>query len=135
MRYAHCLHAGLYDRPEKGDEEMSCVAVVTTTDSYDEARSIARALVERGLAACVQISEIESFYVWDDAVQNEKEYRIVLKTTAERYHAVESAIRDMHSYTLPAIYAVDLKHVYGPYAEWVRSNSAGEADPNRNPLR
>ena len=49
---------------------------------------MARALIERKLAACVQISEIESFYAWDGAVQNEREFRVLLKTTSERYQSV-----------------------------------------------
>ncbi|HHW09138.1 MAG TPA: divalent-cation tolerance protein CutA [Firmicutes bacterium] len=110
---------------------MGCIAVVTTTASLEEARAIGRALVERGLAACVNISEIESFYVWEEAVQNEKEYRLVIKTTEERYRDVESAIKDMHSYTLPAIYAFDLKYVYEPYVEWIRSNSKAETVPGQ----
>jgi len=100
---------------------MSCIAVVTTVDNIDEARSIARTLVERGLAACAQISEIESFYTWHGAVQNEKEYRIVLKTTDERYPAIEAAIKEMHSYELPQICAFAFEHVYQPYAEWIES--------------
>ena len=64
---------------------MECIAVLTTTASVEEARKIAQELVSRGFAACVQISKIESFYVWDDAVQNEPEYRLVIKTTADRY--------------------------------------------------
>ncbi|MGI6083282.1 MAG: divalent-cation tolerance protein CutA [Limnochordia bacterium] len=104
---------------------MRCIAVLTTTASVEEARRIARELVSSGLSACVQISEIESFYIWDDAVQNEPEYRLLIKTTAERYAEVETAIRDLHSYELPAIYAFAVQNAYGPYADWVHSNSPG----------
>lgn len=86
---------------------------------------MARDLVERRLAACAQISEIESFYVWNDAVQNEKEFRVLFKTTDENYQAVEEAIGKLHSYDLPAIHAFALEHVYAPYAAWIESNSSG----------
>jgi periplasmic divalent cation tolerance protein len=98
---------------------MDIIAVLTTTASLEQARAIADALVERGLAACVQISSIESFYTWEGATQNDREYRLLIKTTGERYADVQSAILELHSYELPAIVAVELSHAYSPYAEWV----------------
>lgn len=102
---------------------MNCIAVVTTIGSIDEAQSLARALVERKLAACAQISEIESFYTWNEAVQNDKEYRVLFKTVNERYKEVENAIRNLHSYELPAIHAFAFEHVYAPYGEWIEANA------------
>lgn len=104
---------------------MKHIAVVTTVGSLAEAQSMARALVERGLAACAQISEIESFYAWKGAVQNEREFRVLFKTVGERYQAVEAAIRELHAYELPAIHAFAFEHIYAPYAEWIENNSAG----------
>ena len=72
---------------------MKYIAVITTTGSADEARRIARDLVERRLAACAHVSEIESFYVWKGALENDREHRIVFKTTADQYDAVERAIK------------------------------------------
>ena len=102
---------------------MSTIAVLTTTDSLAEARAIAEALVERSLAACVQISTIESIYRWQSAVQKSEEYRLLIKTTEERYSDVEATILELHSYDLPAIFALDSAHAYGPFAEWVAENS------------
>lgn len=85
---------------------------------------MARALVERKLAACAHISEIESFYTWKGAVRNEKEFRVLFKTTSERYQAIEAAIRELHSYELPAIHAFTFDQVYAPYAAWIEANSA-----------
>ena len=104
---------------------MKYIAVVTTISGLAKAQAMARALVERKLAACVQISEIRSFYSWNDAVQDEKEFRILFKTTSERYQSVEDAIRELHSYELPAIHAFAFEHVYAPYAAWIEENSAG----------
>lgn len=104
---------------------MKLIAIYTTVSSLEEARQIASALVERKLVACAQISQIESFYCWKDAVQNDPEFRLLLKTTDDRYSAVESAIRELHSYELPAIHAVAIDHVYEPYAAWVVEGSAG----------
>lgn len=105
---------------------MKHIAVMTTVAALDEARSLARALVERKLAACAHISEIESFYTWKGAVQNEQEFRVLFKTTSDRYQAVENAIKELHSYELPAIYALPFDPIYAPYAAWIESNSSGE---------
>lgn len=101
---------------------MKYLAVFTTTSNLDEARLLARTAVERGLAACVQISEIESFYTWKGSVQNEKEFRLLFKTTDACYPALEAAIRELHSYELPAIYALAVEHTYAPYAAWIESS-------------
>jgi periplasmic divalent cation tolerance protein len=102
---------------------MSCIAVVTTVAARADAQRIGRALVERRLAACAQISEIESCYCWNGALQNEPEFRLLLKTTAAHYDAVELAIRELHSYELPAIHAYALTHVYAPYAAWIERST------------
>jgi periplasmic divalent cation tolerance protein len=107
---------------------MSTIAIMTTTDSLDEARSIAAALVERKLAACAQISSIQSFYTWEGEVQDDDEFRVLIKTTGDRYADVESAILELHSYDLPAIVAFDIAHAYGPYAEWVIDSVSGARD-------
>jgi periplasmic divalent cation tolerance protein len=107
---------------------MATIAVLTSIDSLGQARAIANMLVERKLAACVQISPIESVYSWEGSVQTEDEYRVFAKTTEERYTDVEAAIRELHSYELPAIYAISLSQVFDPYADWVAENSMpGEA--------
>lgn len=101
------------------------IAVVTTVGSREAAQRLARALVERELAACAQISEIESVYHWEGAVRQEPEFRLLVKTTAERYAEVEAALLELHPYELPAIYALALEPVYPPYAAWVAERSSG----------
>ena len=97
--------------------------VFTTVGGREDARKMARAVVGRNLAACAQISEIESFYKWRGEVQNEGEFRVVFKTAAARRADVENAVREMHPYELPAIIAVAVDDVYEPFAEWVREHS------------
>lgn len=105
---------------------MKLIAVYTTVAGHEEARRMARAVVERKLAACAQISEIESFYTWEGAVQNEPEWRILFKTRVEQFAAIEAAIRELHSYELPAIHAVAIENVSAPYADWIEACSSGE---------
>jgi periplasmic divalent cation tolerance protein len=103
---------------------MEIVAILTTIDSAERAQAIAGALVERKLAACVQISEVESVYSWKGTVQREREFRIMAKTLAGRYADAEAAIRELHTYELPAIYAVPVTEVFAPYADWIAENIA-----------
>ncbi|MDH3209522.1 MAG: divalent-cation tolerance protein CutA [Burkholderiaceae bacterium] len=102
---------------------MKLIAVYTTVANIEEARKIANLLVERKLVACAQISEIESYYSWDGALQHDNEYRVLLKTKEACYPAVEASIRELHSYELPAIHALALERVYEPYAAWVEANT------------
>jgi len=104
---------------------MKPIAVVTTVANREDAHRLARTLVERKLAACAQISEIESVYHWKGAVQQEPELRVLFKTTDERYELVESTIRELHPYELPAIHAFAFEHVYAAYAEWIAENAGG----------
>jgi periplasmic divalent cation tolerance protein len=103
---------------------MTAIAVITTVGNKKEARRIAKALVEAGLAACAQIEKIDSVYTWKGAIEHGKEYRVLFKTTEARYDAVESAIREMHSYELPAIYAVAVDRIFAPYGAWIESATA-----------
>ena len=101
------------------------IAVFTTAGNLEDARKLATTLVEQKLAACAQISEIESFYTWDKEVQNDQEFRIMFKTTKDKYKDVEKAILKIHTYDLPAIYAVDIDDIHEPFGEWIADNSTG----------
>lgn len=98
---------------------MKLLAVFTTVAGLDAARRMARELVERRLAACAQIGEIESFYVWQGEVANDREFRILFKSTEARYPALEAAIRELHEYELPAIHAFALERVEPAYGRWI----------------
>ena len=105
--------------------ESKPIAVFTTAGSLEDARKLATTLVEQKLAACAQILEIESFYTWENDVQNDQEFRIMFKTTKDKYKDVEKAILKIHSYDLPAIYAVDIDDIHEPFSEWIADNSTG----------
>lgn len=107
---------------------MKLIAVFTTVDTAERAQSIAAALVQRKLAACVHVSEIDSVYTWQGVIQEDREYRVMAKTLARRYADVEEAIRELHPYDLPAIYAVPVIEVFAPYAEWVAENAMAATD-------
>lgn len=106
------------DRDARDPDRL--LAVTTTVATMDDARRLADMLVARRLAACVQLEAIESTYVWHGAVQREPEVRLLGKTTAARYAALQAALLAEHPYELPAVYAVTVTDASVAYAAWVR---------------
>jgi len=81
---------------------------------------LADSLIAQRLAACVNIlAPCRSVYRWKGAVQHDEEHPMLIKTTAERYPALEAAIRAMHPYELPEIIAVGIEHGLPGYLDWV----------------
>ena len=102
------------------------IVVFMTSPNADEARRIANELVERQLAACVQIlPEIESVYRWNGEVQRDTELLLLAKTTAAQFDDLERAVREIHSYDTPEIVAVPMAHVSEPYRAWLADNVGG----------
>lgn len=102
------------------------IVVFMTSGNADEARRIANELVERQLAACVQIlPEIESVYRWNGEVQRETELLLLAKTTAAQFDDLERLVREIHSYDTPEIVAVPMVHVSEPYRAWLADNVRG----------
>ena len=100
------------------------IIVLTTCGSAAVARKIARALVERRLAACVNVATapVESIYRWKDKIERAKEYVLLIKTTLGRFGAVERAIREAHSYEVPEIIAVPIARGSREYLRWLGEN-------------
>jgi periplasmic divalent cation tolerance protein len=94
--------------------------VLCTAGSEDEARKIARHLVEQRLAACVNtIPRIESIYRWQGKVESSAEWLLLIKTTQEKFANVRDAIRDLHSYELPECVAISIEDGSAAYLEWI----------------
>jgi periplasmic divalent cation tolerance protein len=94
--------------------------VLTTAGSQDEARKIARALVERRLAACVNIvAPVESVYRWQGEVENAEEWLLIIKTTAQAFSKVREAICELHSYDLPECVLLSIEDGSKAYLEWI----------------
>ena len=96
------------------------IQVVTTTETEADAETIAAALVERRLAACVQIrGPISSTYRWKGKVTEAREWQCVAKTRTALYRRVEEAIKNLHSYEVPEILAVPIVAVSDKYRSWI----------------
>jgi periplasmic divalent cation tolerance protein len=98
----------------------SMLLVVTQLPDADRARALADALIEQRLAACVSIQPpCQSVYRWQGKVECAQEVPLVIKTAADRYPAVEAAIRALHPYQLPEIVALPVTQGLPAYLAWV----------------
>jgi len=98
--------------------------VVTTCGSVEEAQKIARELVERRVAACVNIvSPIQSVYRWQGKVESATEWLLLIKTSAEKFAAVRDAIGELHSYDLPECIMVSIEDGSPEYLKWIEENT------------
>ena len=107
--------------------------VLTTVGSESLARAIASELVERRLAACVHFDAIDSVYEWQGRIESGREWRLVIRTTADRFPEVEDAIRALHDYALPAILALPVTEAFSPFASWVVGQTTASDADDRNP--
>ncbi|HET7510872.1 MAG TPA: divalent-cation tolerance protein CutA [Solirubrobacterales bacterium] len=99
------------------------VQVLTTVASEEEAGRIASLLVERKLAACVQVvGPIVSRYRWEGEIEEGREWQCLAKTTRGAYEAVEAAIREIHSYDEPEIVATPIVAGSAGYLAWIDEN-------------
>lgn len=94
--------------------------VLSTAGSREEAEKIAQALVERRLAACVNlVGPIQSVYRWQGKVETATEHLLVIKTTAGLFDAVAKAIRELHSYELPECIQLPIEAGSAEYMKWI----------------
>jgi periplasmic divalent cation tolerance protein len=99
---------------------MMNLLVLTNLPSKEAAERLADQLVGDRLAACVNIlSGCRSVYRWQGAIDRADEVPVLIKTTEERYPALEAAIRAAHPYELPEIIAVRIEHGLPDYLAWV----------------
>ena len=101
--------------------------VLSTTGSEEEARKIARHLVERRLAACVNIvPQVTSIYRWEGKIEEAGEWILVIKTTAAAFGAVREAIASLHSYDLPECICLTIEEGSPNYLEWIADSVSME---------
>jgi periplasmic divalent cation tolerance protein len=107
---------------------MSVILVLTNLPDRAAAERLGDMLIEKQLAACVNIlAPCRSVYRWKGAVQHDEEHPLLIKSTAERYAALEQAIRAGHPYELPEIIAVPVERGLPEYLQWVAAETSGGA--------
>src|SRR6185436_15357319 len=103
---------------------MATLIVLTNLPDRAAAQRIADLVIEKRLAACVNIlAPCRSVYRWKGAVQHDEEHPMLIKTTRERYAALEQALREGHPYELPEIIAVPIERGLPAYLEWVAAET------------
>jgi periplasmic divalent cation tolerance protein len=101
--------------------------VLTTTSSDEQAGTLARALLDRRLAACVNVvPRVRSLYRWQDAIQDDAEHLLVIKTRASGFEALRDAIRELHAYDTPEIVMLPVADGDPDYLAWLARETSAE---------
>ena|SRR5215472_5681145 len=115
-------------------ERPSVTIVLTTVGSEEKAAEIAKLVVGRRLAACVNIlPAVRSIYRWKGVVEDDREHLLLIKTTRTSFAALASAIREVHPYELPELVAIESAEVESRFAAWVvdSTGAGGTGDTRR----
>ncbi|MCB9786808.1 MAG: divalent-cation tolerance protein CutA [Deltaproteobacteria bacterium] len=103
----------------------SPIRVVLCTSPPDAAQQMARTLLEEKLVACVNIVPgVKSLYWWKDAVSEDSEALMVIKTPAACYERLEARLRELHPYDIPEILSLAVERGADPYVSWVLDSTA-----------
>jgi periplasmic divalent cation tolerance protein len=87
---------------------MLPLLVLTTINTLDDAKLIARSLIAKQLCACVNITPSNSIYQWQGSIEETEEYMLLIKTDTSRYQLLEAEIKVLHKYELPEIIAIEI---------------------------
>jgi periplasmic divalent cation tolerance protein len=106
------------------------IVILVACGSRKEARRIAKSLVSRRLAACVQElgGPIHSTYRWKGKIESAKEFLLLIKTTRKRFSAASELIRQLHRYDVPEIIALDVRAGSADYLRWI-ADSVSDSRP------
>ena len=104
---------------------MKYCMIIVTCPSEAQAQDLASGIIEKRLAACVQLSPITSFYVWKGKVHKDPEIRLTIKTRSELYDPLEKFIVTCHGYEVPQIIQVPIEKGLPAYLEWIAQTTGG----------
>ncbi len=96
------------------------IVILTTCPDIETSKIISNSLVEHRLAACVNIIPgLESIYLWEGHVRNDSESLLIIKTSKDKYDAIESMIKTLHPYELPEVISVQIDNGFDKYLDWI----------------
>ncbi len=93
--------------------------IYVTASSKDEAERIAKRLLEKKLAACVNVLPIKSYFWWEGRIEEAEEYAMIVKTRAEMFSKVRDEIKAIHSYSVPCICAIPIERGLEEFLKWI----------------
>ena len=102
---------------------MTPTIIQTTCSSKKEAKRIAKLLVLKKLAACIQILKINSIYKWNNKICEDKEHLLFIKTKKKNFKKVKRKIKENHSYDLPEILEIKITNTSKEYKKFIGDNT------------
>ena len=109
--------------------QQDYAVVVVTTDSKESAKMLAKILLEKHLAASVQLFPIESLYWWEGAVHDEHETVLLIKSKTALFGEIKATIKENHDYQVPEILQLPILDGLPEYLDWIGENTK-RADEN-----
>ena len=96
--------------------------VLVTAESLEQAKAIAQSLIEQKLAACINMFPVDSWYLWQQEVNCDREYQLIIKTDLAKFDELARHIKTLHTYEVPEIIALPIVTGSKPYLDWLGTN-------------
>ena len=102
---------------------MNPIIIYTSIDTKENAKTLAKIIINNNLAACVNIIPIEeSIYYWEGKLESETEFQLMIKTDIKYKSSIEDLIKKNHPYELPEIIVINIDYGSNEYLNWIKSN-------------
>ena len=101
---------------------MSHILILSTCTDVAEAKKIAKAIIEKKLAACVNIVPVHSIFRWKGSIEESDEQLLVVKTSSTLFEKVSECIKNLHSYELPEVISLEIRQGSRPYLKWLQDS-------------
>ncbi|MDI6883380.1 MAG: divalent-cation tolerance protein CutA [Patescibacteria group bacterium] len=95
------------------------IFIYTTCRDIEQAKKIAKLIIERKLAGCCNIWPISSIYFWENKLKEDKEVALLIKTIEAKLQEIETLIQANHTYSIPCVAAIDIRRINRAYKEWL----------------
>ena len=98
--------------------------IVLVTTPKNEGEKIARKILEKRLAACINIKSVKSLYWWENEIKEDEEDLLIIKTREDLFEMLKDFIKSIHPYKIPEIVAIKVKDVNVEYLNWLESETS-----------
>lgn len=100
-------------------DHLTPVMVLTTVETEASARTLAHALLNEGLAACVSFHMVRSVYQWNGTIEENEEFQLKIKANAKHTQKLITRIEQLHSYDVPEVLVLPISEGSAPYLKWM----------------